>query len=344
MVPIVSDRFPSSSFASVSESFACARQTRVPVHEWHVVIGGHRVRVRCVGVALTARILAALPHRADADAVARVSLDLDLWDEAETGVDAPDRSFQTMARSDDGRFVRFGLGHVSSWLDRTRRRLVASFASAAALGPRDFYQPFGPLLAVWLADMKTPAIHAAAVGRHGRAVLLTGRSGAGKSTTSIACLLEGWDYLGDDFVAIARDRNAGFAVHGVYGMAHLVGSHVRTFPALPEAAVFWPPDAGGKAVIDLAAAFPERVAASAGIRAVVLPRLAGGATSRLRPASKAEAMLAMAPASLFLRGSASPAAFHAMATLVEQVPTCWLDMSTDPSTIPAALRPLLETE
>ncbi|MBV2235042.1 MAG: hypothetical protein KUL75_05780, partial [Sterolibacterium sp.] len=43
-------------------------------------------------------------------------------------------------------------------------------------------------------------VHAAAVGKDGVGVLIVGKSGAGKSTTALQCLLNGLDYLGDDYV------------------------------------------------------------------------------------------------------------------------------------------------
>jgi hypothetical protein len=215
--------------------------------------------------------------------------------------------------------------------------------AADRLQPADVYQPFGPLLAIWLADRGRPSLHAGAVSIDGQGVLLTGRAGAGKSTTTISCLLDGWDYLGDDFVALSAASDATYLVHGVYGMAHLVVPHVSAFRELPARAVHFPV-ADGKAVVDLAGTFGARMAASARIRAVVLPRITPGGDTRLVPASKSAAMLAMAPASMFLRGSANPAAFHLMAALVENVPTYWLEMGQDLSTIAPALRPLTEAE
>jgi hypothetical protein len=43
-----------------------------------------------------------------------------------------------------------------------------------------------------------PALHAACVSRHGRGMLLCGRSGAGKSSLAYACARAGWTYTTDD--------------------------------------------------------------------------------------------------------------------------------------------------
>lgn len=52
------------------------------------------------------------------------------------------------------------------------------------------------------------ALHAAAVGRDGRCLLLPGESGCGKSTLAAALAAEGFALLGDDTVVLARDLRA----------------------------------------------------------------------------------------------------------------------------------------
>lgn len=48
------------------------------------------------------------------------------------------------------------------------------------------------------------ALHAAAVGRAGKCVLLPGQSGSGKSTLAAGLLAEGYDFLGDDTIVLDR--------------------------------------------------------------------------------------------------------------------------------------------
>jgi len=48
------------------------------------------------------------------------------------------------------------------------------------------------------------ALHAAAVGRAGKCVLLPGQSGSGKSTLAASLLADGYDFLGDDTIVLDR--------------------------------------------------------------------------------------------------------------------------------------------
>lgn len=62
-------------------------------------------------------------------------------------------------------------------------------------------------------------VHAAAVARDGAAALLTGPTGAGKSTTAYAAWKAGWSVLADDWVLIAPSA-AGCRVCGLHRRPH----------------------------------------------------------------------------------------------------------------------------
>ena len=66
-------------------------------------------------------------------------------------------------------------------------------------------------------------LHAACVGRDGRGILLLGSSGAGKSTVSLHCLLEGLDFLAEDSVLVDR---RGFAT-GIGNFLHIRADSLR---------------------------------------------------------------------------------------------------------------------
>ncbi len=94
-------------------------------------------------------------------------------------------------RAEDGRFVLAVHGEGTGWCARSSQvvpMLKASLLQLALRRSRDF-----------------GAIHAAAVGRNGRCVLLPGASGSGKSTAAAALVAAGLDLLGDDTIVLAGD-------------------------------------------------------------------------------------------------------------------------------------------
>lgn len=81
------------------------------------------------------------------------------------------------------------------------------------------------LMLSWCADtFDGEFVHAAALARDGRAVLLVGPSGTGKSTLAFQAAESGWDLVGDDFVLVHSNR-----VYPVYTRGKL---HDQSIPVL----------------------------------------------------------------------------------------------------------------
>ena len=57
-------------------------------------------------------------------------------------------------------------------------------------------------------------LHAAALERNGRAVILPGDPGAGKSTLTAALMLSGWRLLSDEITLVDRERRLSRASRG----------------------------------------------------------------------------------------------------------------------------------
>src|SRR5262245_31398405 len=75
-------------------------------------------------------------------------------------------------------------------------------------------------------------IHAGAIVRRGRAVLLAGRSTAGKSTLCYACLREDFQLLTEDVVYVSR--RGGLRLWGIPWQIHLLPDAVRHFAELAD--------------------------------------------------------------------------------------------------------------
>lgn len=101
-------------------------------------------------------------------------------------------------------------------------------------------RPLLPVVHAMLRDTPWAVLHAASVARGDRAALLTGGSHAGKTTLSLAALSNGWDFFGDDVVAVsARDGEAPLVARlydtarlrlpPMPGLEHLATVGTRTF-------------------------------------------------------------------------------------------------------------------
>lgn len=179
---------------------------------------------------------------------------------------------------------------------------LAATVSAASTGEMRA-SPGHFALAAWLCGPDKQMLHCAGIARKGRAALLLGVGGSGKSTTAVAAVASGWSYLGDDLCILANNTKQP-TLHSLFASAKLtpqtdarlgladwatlgntaIGKRVVL---LPESCSFLPS-------APLAALIAVRPSADGQVRTAPLPRTAAvraltlaaaqATTARARPA------------------------------------------------------------
>ncbi|MBR3396441.1 MAG: hypothetical protein IKG70_01145 [Lachnospiraceae bacterium] len=61
-----------------------------------------------------------------------------------------------------------------------------------------------PLLSRWALRNGAVMLHSACLGYNGKGVMLAGMGGDGKSTLTIACMLDGCDFVSDDYICVSQ--------------------------------------------------------------------------------------------------------------------------------------------
>jgi hypothetical protein len=299
-------------------------------------IGGQRVLVRAAGDELVARTDPALAYRrVPDDDDAPPDLVVEMWDSAGSGVDigrapwpAEDLQPLGLVRSFcDDRFLCAVDVHTASlslfdgvsararfWLEDARR--MAYWQSATPLR----------LILSWFAATRGMQLtHAAAVAGPSGAVLLVGGAGAGKSTTSLSCLLAGLEFFGDDYCLVAPRPQP--MVHGVYTTAKLRPDGLERLPKLRDVVRNLGRLDREKAILDLADAYADRLGTSAPLRAIAVPRVTG--RLRVERASPGAVVRAMAPSTVFGLFGATPGTLPVLARLATEVPGYVLELGED---------------
>lgn len=346
--PRAEDIRPVAFFMAVYQAFQRAeRVAGRPVTRFYV-IGGHTIRLRFANPALVPSITRALEHLA-AKSDRAPALTVCLWDSASTCTRMPPPPWSSddyIARgevrgfSNDHVHTAFYLGAGMLNMLDTKLKVGLFWIRDANLVPyQETAAPLRTILHWWMRNHGRQLVHAGAVGTSSGGVLLAGKGGSGKSTAALACLDSELLYAGDDHVLLSGGP-APF-VHSVYNSAKLDADHMRRLPHLLPAVSNPERSDAEKALIFLHEHFRKGIANGFPLRAILLPHVTGLPKTRLRTASPATGLAALAPSTILQLSEAGPRDFHEIARVVKQVPCYTLELGTDVREVPGVVLRLL---
>jgi hypothetical protein len=229
----------------------------------------------------------------------------------------------SITSSDDGRVVTFTQPGARLTLERDSQE-IRGVVAIDQLPGWERAKPLSLPWSVWASDRGLLALHAGCIARHGRAALFAGPSGSGKSTCALVCAAAGFEFLSDDL--ILAERGQPWRAWSLYGSAALA-----------------PPDSASPAkdIVAAGGSVIRAVAQHAEPVVLLLPQLTDAAETRVRRASRAEALARLAPSSVLRRAVPAERNLRQIAQLVASLPVYWLDMRRGPSDIPAVVGELL---
>jgi hypothetical protein len=312
-------------------------------------IAGVRIGLRFAGEALERLFIPPLAHL-EVAADGAVDVLVHVWDSASSGVrmappPCPRRAFTR--RGDIWGFNSERVRTAFHWSDASvcvfdhARNLGAFWVGDPAALP--YWTTSAPLRTIfsWIfARRGCQLTHAAAVGEAGAAVLITGRGGAGKSTTALACLRAGMQFLGDDYVLIGLEPQP--TVHSLYASAKLQPDQARLFGELFESATLAKAPAD-KDVAWLHERYPDALARSAAIVGVASTRFDAGAESRVEPVAATELHRALVFSTVSQLPHAGAATYDFFERLIRACPGRRLVLGSEPLRSPEAVRELIRT-
>ena len=320
------------------------------IHEMWYSFGGHAVRMRVVGNQLAERMALPFAHlRCEKSDPSHARLSIDLWDQLETGIateievaPSPLGLSANFSTSEDERFVTSVLQHSITSFDRREEHIVGVALDADRLSLYERGRPFHVPLSLWYNDRNIPLIHAALVSYKGDGILLVGPSGAGKTTTSLSCMIAGFRYLAEDLAGLEILADGACWGHSVYGSAFVDERTFQRLPVLRDRAIPGKHSYEDKQLVFISEAGPSELIRKTRIRAVGLVRLTDEGHHRVRPAKKGESLLTMARSTLRTGVlSLGRRGFELLGRLFENVPSFWLEFGPSLEDVPQCIRALL---
>jgi hypothetical protein len=313
-------------------------------------MGGLCVLLRFAGPALIPFLTPALEHL-EVESSQEPDLTVCLWDSESTNTKMPPPPWSSEDYLPRGEVRGFNNERIRTVLDLGSGILsLLDTANSVALYwiPQPTAVPYwetgAPLRTIFhwfMGRRQRRFVHAAAVGKPDGGVLLAGKGGSGKSTTTLACLSSNLLYAGDDYVLLHTEPSP--FVYSLYNSAKLDVEAMNRLPHLADKVSNADRLDEEKAVIFLNHHFRQKLAPGFPVRAILIPRITGGLETKLKETSAATGLKALAPSTIFQLPGAERESFQSLIGFVRQVPSYELELGTDLTRIHEVILELLSS-
>jgi hypothetical protein len=334
-------------FDETSEAFDLAAE-RAGVREHDLVVAGARIRLRFAGPALEPLLLPSIQHSRVATEGDEVALTVSFFDSLTTGVTMPAPRWGPYDYGPKGSIVGFNDDRIRTAFmpgvdilnvyDAARRQ---GFYWVATPDIVPWWEtPLRTMFHWWAAPTTLQPLHGGAVGLHGDGVLIVGHSGAGKSTTSLACLEAGMEYVGDDYIVV---DTATAIAYCLYSTVKLEPENLERFPSLAPLVHNADRLDEQKAIVRLGEHRGDSIVGSLRLKAIVMPHVTGQVDSWLEPGSAAEALRILAPTTSFHLPGFAREVVTKLGALVRALPCYRLEAGTDLGGVVRTITDLIES-
>jgi hypothetical protein len=183
-------------------------------------------------------------------------------------------------------------------------------------------------------------LHAAGLSLNGQGIVVSGTSGAGKTTLAVALVRAGFDFLSDDMLLL-REGAGGLRALGFPDQSDVADETVAMFPELRAALNPAGRRVGWKSQIRVEEFYGVNTVWECRPAVVIFPRIGRQEQSVLTPIDRDEALLELLP-NLFLTEAASSQAHLDALTRLAQDAQCYrLETGRDFDALAARLRGLV---
>lgn len=304
--------------------------------------------LRFAGDSLIDSLTPALEHLR-IDPLEECDLTICIWDSASTHTDPiafpwPQNAHavrgETLGYSDERIHTVAGDATKALHLFDKERRLALYWIQDAKQLP--WWVAGSPLLQIfhWWMDLRGHQLtHAAAVGHPQGGVLLSGKSGSGKSTTALACMKAGMHYVSEDYCVI-RNRPDIWA-YSLFNSAKIQEKTLSWFPELSRQVENKERPREDKAFFFHHKFQPERVLHGFPLKALIALQVGKNKESRLEAVPPQEVIAPLIGSTLWQLTHTSPATVAYLKSVAEALPCYKLHLGHDLAEPPKLIEALL---
>jgi len=311
-------------------------------------VAGVRVRLVFAGPRLEAEFMGALAHLECANDRAPDAT-LYAWDSASTGVAMVPPPCSQASFTDRGDIWGFSSRVVRSafhWSEYS----VSLLDMPAGVGiywvntttDLPYWAKSSPMRSLfhWLMEQRgLQLVHAAAFGDENGGVLITGKGGVGKSTTSLAALTAGMTFIGDDYLIVGLEPEP--TAYTLYSTAKLQPHQAARFPDLAALAEGQTPAPGEKVVLYLYPSHGHQILRSVPLKWVLTPVFNDSDETAFEAISPVDLHRAAAFTTMSQLPHAGVATHDFIRRMIEKTPRRRIRLGRDIPGVPRAIKALL---
>ncbi len=200
--------------------------------------------------------------------------------------------------------------------------------------------PFRIILHWFLQERGIQLVHGASVGIDGTGVLISARGGSGKSTTALGSVLAGFDYIGDDYIALGMEGKTPMA-YSLYNSIKFTEKSVQLLPALAPHMPHAQMRSDNKYILFLDQ-HNFSLTNQLQLKALFIPKIVDRPETTIVPARKVDALVALAPTTILQLSLNEQTKFQGLTTLVNSLPCFFLELGHDLNGVTQAIRSFLK--
>jgi GT2 family glycosyltransferase len=201
--------------------------------------------------------------------------------------------------------------------------------------------PFRTILHWWMEQNNAQLLHAAAVGVNGNAILLTGKGGAGKSTTALSCLNSGMDYYADDYLIVKIEKGRA-VVYSLYSTGKLNRHTDIHFPDFDAFASCHVEEDQEKEVFYFYPGLQKQIKSAAPLTAILEPQIKGEKRSSFSSISQWQMPRALSFTTMSQLPGVGPRTHNFIHNLSKSVPCYVFHPGTDMEEVPETLKKFIQ--
>ncbi len=274
-----------------------------------------------------------------------------MWDENESGISLPNPPWVTPDNLLEDTFVQFHLDYyfAERFHNQSILYLYNLKENSAFCVIKDADQlinyfvaaPFIKLISVWASKQKLNILHAGCVSLNNKGVLIVGKSGKGKSSTSVQCVIDGLDYLSDDYILI-DDTGEKTVAYSIFNTGKLKFNHIEKFKKIQSFIEIGKLDQNNKPLLFLAPIFKDQIKQNTEVKAIIVPLITSNVTANYYRISSIEALKALAPSTLVQLRINGLNELKSLADLTRKFPNFCLELGSDFEDISFKVKKIIE--